>query len=105
MTKRHTHKYYKAYGDSTKKSFLWTCALPDCTHHMPKHYEKSIHGKLSLCYSCESDIVLDPIRLDMDKPLCDECMNRTSIPVEPVTEEINSDLKNDPIEERLRQLL
>ena len=48
-SKRHIHKYYRAMlnGD-----MLWTCALPDCMHHMPKHYENAVLNKAFYCWEC-----------------------------------------------------
>jgi hypothetical protein len=71
---KHTHKYYKAYS-TDKRSFLWTC--PDCQHHMPKHYEHTLPGRLTQCWGhdkdCEKSTVLDSRTLVMDKPLCTVC--------------------------------
>ncbi len=71
--KRHTHKYYKAYEFKDTGPFLWACALPTCSHHMPKHMESMLPGKYTLCWKCEETTVLDTRTMKMDKPLCEDC--------------------------------
>lgn len=73
-SKRHTHKYYRVQLGSDK---VWACALPDCNHHMPTHMTPLVLGKSSLCWKCGEALVLDPINMKMDKPICDDC-NSTS---------------------------
>lgn len=98
------HKYYKNQLSPGIK--VWACSLAACNHFMPKHLENLIPGRLSLCFSCGEQIVLDPIRIKMDKPLCDDCLSginpRSSVVVK---DDDDSTVSNDPIEERLRQLL
>jgi hypothetical protein len=68
--KSHTHKYYKAqlpYGE------VWACALPDCNHHMPQHYESLMNGKRSICWGCNEPMLLHAGNLDMKQPICDTC--------------------------------
>ena len=75
--KKHVHKYYKSYLHGNSGDFLWTCALPTCQHHMPKHYEHTLKNKMSACWGnsvdCENVVVLDERAWRMDKPLCQGC--------------------------------
>ena len=75
-SKRHTHKYQKIDLSFVK---TWACALPDCTHYMPKHMERMVEGKASICWECEKEFVLDRIALTMDRPTCLECRNPLNI--------------------------
>lgn len=55
-SKRHTHRYYRVRMDNN--AFIWTCAEPDCMHHMPKHYEPMLLGKSFFCFECGSQDIL-----------------------------------------------
>lgn len=110
---KHIHKYYKARDTITSSEFLWTCAAPNCSHHMPKHYEKTLRGKATECWgygrneACEKYTILDEERtLLMDKPLCQAC-DPKYIPVRKIIEELepeNEPITNlDAIQERMRQ--
>ncbi len=68
--KRHTHKYYRADLGFGK---VWACALPECTHHMPEHYAALMNGKYSLCWECGERMVLDPMAMEMERPICLNC--------------------------------
>lgn len=70
MAKKHTHKYYKGFLNSVR---VWACALPDCSHYMPKHLERMVSGKASICWKCGNEMILDPINMEKDKPICDDC--------------------------------
>ena len=74
--KRHTHKYYKAKSNYQR---IWACALPDCNHHMPPHYETLVHGKATICWKCDGPMVLDAEALAMDKPICPDCRGENDI--------------------------
>ncbi len=69
-SKRHVHKYYHAdllYGK------LWACALPDCQHHMPVHYEGLLNGKDSICWQCNGRFKLNEQNMKIDRPICESC--------------------------------
>lgn len=70
--KKHVHKYYRLDMMGTK---VWACALPNCSHYMPKHLEPSIANRLSVCWQCESDsMLMGPLQLERVKPICEKCM-------------------------------
>lgn len=69
---RHTHKYYRVEIAGTK---VWACALPTCTHYMPKHMESMMPGKMSRCWICDETFVLDKnTNMHMEQPICDSCI-------------------------------
>lgn len=70
MAKKHIHKYHKI---ELAGQMLWACALPDCGHHMPKHYENSVIGKYSFCWTCPKQFRLTPENMVDDMPRCDDC--------------------------------
>lgn len=84
-SKRHIHKYYRALMNG---DMLWTCALPDCMHHMPKHYEQGVFGKGFYCWDCgemsqlrKEHLALEPKFFLKDddqpiRPICYECANK-----------------------------
>lgn len=68
--RKHVHKYIrrKMYAHS-----VWACALPDCTHYMPKHMEQMVEGKASICHQCNEEFILSTDALKEDKPRCADC--------------------------------
>ncbi len=84
-SKCRVHKYHRRKFSSTK---VWACALPDCSHFMPKHLEDLIEGKRSICHSCGEEFILDKNSLKDDNPNCDDCRfgarTETVIPVSDV---------------------
>ena len=73
MAKRNrTHKYHRVEIFGSK---LWACALSDCNHNMPKHYEPMIMGKATICWQCGNETVLDPVNIKMDQPICMDCQS------------------------------
>lgn len=72
-SKRHVHKYHKILFSFAK---VWACALPDCLHYMPQHMEKMAEGKATLCWGCNEQMILTPINMTDDKPLCITCKRK-----------------------------
>jgi hypothetical protein len=52
---------------------VWACALPDCSHYMPKHLEQMMATKNTICWDCGEEFLLSPMSLMMDKPICLDC--------------------------------
>lgn len=68
--KKHIHKYHKitlGYGR------VWSCAIPECSHFMPRNMEARVIGKASLCWSCGNQFVLDENNMKQDRPVCVNC--------------------------------
>lgn len=65
---KHTHKYERnEFGQ-------WECALPDCTHYLPKNLKKgSPEGKYCLCWKCGKQFILDLVSMAHARPHCQEC--------------------------------
>lgn len=82
MAKKHVHKYHKLELAGQK---VWCCALPDCSHHMPKHYENAVIGKYSICWNCDKEFRLTPENMTDDMPTCDNCKSG----IEPVSVPVN----------------
>lgn len=77
--KKHVHKYHKI---EVNNELVWACAMPDCSHHMPKHYENTVIGKYSYCWNCGLKFVMDAQTMAKDMPICSDCL--AGKPVEPV---------------------
>jgi len=86
--KRHAHKYHKVQTPFGK---IWACALSDCSHHMPHHYEGLLPGKYSVCWGCGELLILDAVSMKEDKPRCIECRSGLSGIVEVLSNEYLSD--------------
>lgn len=66
------HKYYRAHlslGD------VWACALPECSHYLPKHIEQLINGRATICWNCNNRTTMSPANMGMDRPFCPDCLN------------------------------
>jgi formylmethanofuran dehydrogenase subunit E len=70
MARRHIHKYHKI---KLNNDDIWACALPDCNHFMPKHYEQMVLGKSSYCWNCDKPFILNQENMKDDKPICESC--------------------------------
>lgn len=71
MARKHAHKYF--FGRRVAGTQVWSCALPECNHYMPKHMEDFVQGKLSRCWSCDEEFEMGPAQMEMDKPFCNDC--------------------------------
>lgn len=91
LVKRHRrHKYYKVEVAQNK---VWACALPDCTHYLPKHMEKLANGKDSFCWGCNEHITLNPANMNDDHPQCENC----KMGISPITVETEAPVLNDTL--------
>lgn len=71
--RKHTHKYYRMELDNDSRTRVWACARESCTHYMPKHLERMMLNRKSLCWSCGEEFTLDALAMQFDKPTCTEC--------------------------------
>ena len=70
-TIKHIHKYQRIQRKYS--GGVWACALPDCTHFMPKNVEDQVEGKLSVCWTCGEPFILDEDNMKNDRPVCFKC--------------------------------
>lgn len=40
---------------------------------MPEHYASLMNGKRSICWQCNEPMILTPLNLKMERPICDSC--------------------------------
>jgi hypothetical protein len=71
MAAKHVHMYRKVEINGVK---VFACGLPECSHHMPKHYENLLLGKFSICWKCRETMKLDHDNMQFDFPWCNNCM-------------------------------
>ncbi len=71
---RHIHKYRKLH---LKFRNIWSCALDDCSHHMPHDLTDKLIGKASLCWRCGEKFILDEDNMKDDMPVCYNCKPST----------------------------
>lgn len=65
--KKHTHRYQRVDG-------VWYCGDPNCLHYMPKNIRNgSVDGRLSVCWNCGKEFVLDSELMQKDEPVCFDC--------------------------------
>jgi hypothetical protein len=74
---KHTHKYiYQSLSPFNKG---WRCALPHCTHFLPRNVEHMIDGSTSECWSCSEpfmineDTIKDAIEHNFGMVRCADC--------------------------------
>lgn len=72
-SKKHVHKYHKTYPNTRRNEPIWACALPDCTHFMPHNVSQHVPGKVSICWSCGNEFILDEDNMKVDQPVCFNC--------------------------------
>ena len=68
--KKHIHKYHRitlGYGK------VWSCAIPECNHFMPRNMSARVIGKASICWNCGEQFVLDEHNMKDDRPVCIKC--------------------------------
>ena len=66
----HIHKYHKEFLGK-KKTVIWKCAFPDCTHFV---YTGLVLGKQSVCWNCGDIFILPKIESKLiSEPWCEEC--------------------------------
>jgi len=70
--RKHAHKYY--YGLKVGGDLVWACAFPHCNHYMPKHMEERVIDKLSICWKCGEEFVLESQLMNRQKPICVDCL-------------------------------
>lgn len=69
--KNHIHKYHRV---QMAGQLVWACALPNCSHHTPKHYEANVPGKFTICWKCGEQAIMGSAQLKMDQPICELCL-------------------------------
>lgn len=67
---KHIHRYHKV------KIELWACSFASCNHHMPRHMESLLPGKLSRCNKCNDTFILNKRNMKNNKPLCNKCSKK-----------------------------
>jgi hypothetical protein len=103
---KHVHKYHHIFPGNGPK--LWSCALPGCSHHMPRHYENTLVGKFSICWGCNKQFILDESSMEMDKPICSNCLHPIPEPILELTKKFNessNELEKDDTARKLAELL
>lgn len=93
--KKHTHKYFRGHNE------LWACGWPDCTHYMPGNVQFMMEGRFSICWICESRMILSRANLKQIRPICNECNNK-ALGVSDSREKLIDDMIRRKIEENAR---
>lgn len=66
---KHVHKYHKI----SKFRTLWVCAMPKCSHYMPPDLNETLVGKMSVCWKCGEEFLLNEENMKRDQPICSDC--------------------------------
>ena len=67
---KHIHKYMLV---TLSYAQVWRCGHPMCAHHMPKHMEKLVIGRASVCWQCLTPFALDEKAMKEEFPRCQDC--------------------------------
>jgi|SRR5215204_7081642 len=70
-SKKHIHRYQRAFIDKEKKYPVYRCNLPNCTHYLAKSLVK---GKEGVCNRCGKTMIMGPLQLTLAKPHCLDCV-------------------------------
>lgn len=70
-SKKHIHRYQRAFLDKDKKYPVYKCNLPNCTHYLAKAL---VRGKEALCNRCGKLMIMGPLQLTLAKPHCNDCV-------------------------------
>ena len=93
----HTHKYFR------HENGLWYCSGKDgCSHYIPKNMPQPV-GRMSDCWSCDKPFMLTPVNMNIDKPKCDECVERDDILDDFIERKLATVQKPNPLTEISRQ--
>lgn len=88
MSKKLTHVHkYKKIKWGRKKTIIWRCMLPGCSHYI--HHEL-VRNRKSLCYKCDAVFIMNPDKMRRTKPKCDRCQ----IKVEDFTVNLDALIEN-----------
>ncbi len=63
---KHTHRYHKIAGQ-------WSCSLPRCTHMIPGNIKSGVIGRVSICWDCGNEFIIDESSAESDEPTCITC--------------------------------
>lgn len=90
----HTHLYER------NEAGIWRCANRDgCTHHIPSNMAPAPMNRKSICWSCDSEFILTPDLMDINRPVCGNCRT-TYVRVVPAQEvDIDAYIRNKKLEQ------
>lgn len=65
----HIHKYIRdKFRTGTQ---IYKCVLPGCSHYILAQF---VINKVSICWRCGEDFVINKRASDLKKPTCDDCV-------------------------------
>lgn len=76
--KEHLHKYLRVIQDKRKDGstyVVYKCILPGCTHWLRREL---LISRLSICWRCGTEMILNTEALTMKKPRHFECRGRSA---------------------------
>jgi hypothetical protein len=94
--RRHVHRYQRRLVAGI---WVWGCALPQCSHYMPKHMESMVEGKASVCNTCDNTIMMTGEYLEMPVPKCTKCRAKEEADLARLFEQAQSEVNEIKITE------
>lgn len=96
---KHIHKYIRDILGHKKRTnqkpkatdtLIFKCILPGCSHYIRNQF---IEGKISECWECHENFVIDKIASRLQKPICQACrMKRRRTKIETPVEDMLDDI-------------
>jgi hypothetical protein len=87
---RRAHKYLRIRsGPRAANEFKFRCVLPDCHHYVTEEF---IVGKMSECWRCSEEFLIDQKAAMLKKPHCSKCTRRRD-----VADDVREPLPESPI--------
>ena len=69
------HKYERT--KLGKKYIIFRCMIPNCSHYIP---ESLIKGRISICWRCGEQFVIDREAAELARPHCKDCTKPKEVP-------------------------
>jgi len=69
---KHTHKYQRVRNKGVHGEWtIYRCMKPGCNHFLPT--PGLLEGKVSECWICKDDFIIDKKSMHQARPVCREC--------------------------------
>jgi len=74
MPKHPVHQY-KRIKQKPSERIIYRCMRPNCNHYLTPEF---ILGKVSICWQCKEEFVMDPYAVERQFPKCPNCRTKVT---------------------------